>query len=317
MGKFSLSARLGVVVVIGLVALPLLTNDDNLLTLLLLTFMMGALAASWNILGGYTGQVNLGHAAFFGIGSLVTRHLWLSGWPFALSLLAACCAAALAAAAIGLPAFRLKGAYFAIGTLALAEALRITVGNLLPTVTSLPGPLIANYTLTPRYYLMLAVLLLSVAVTIYLNHSKLGLGMLAVREDEDAARAIGVNVLQTKMIAFVLSAFLAGMIGAAYAFYFVSYYPNFTFGPLFTFDSIIVLYVGGVGTVVGPLIGAIFFVILRDVLVKNLQGIHLLVFGFLFILVVLTLPGGLIEAWDRLNRRLRFIKSASSPQTKP
>jgi branched-chain amino acid transport system permease protein len=293
--------------VIGLLALPLLIDDDNILTLLLLTFMMGALAASWNILGGYTGQVNLGHAAFFGIGSLITRQMWLSGWPFVVSLLAACCAAALAAAVIGLPAFRLQGTYFAIGTLALAEALRITIGNLLPTVTSLPGSLIANYDLAPRYYLMFGVLLLIVAVTRYLNHSKLGLGMMAVREDEDAARAIGVNVLQTKMIAFILSAFLAGMIGAAYAFYFVSYYPNFTFGPLFTFDSIIVLYVGGVGTVVGPLIGAVFFVILRDVLVKNLQGVHLLVFGFLFILVVLMLPGGLVEVWDRLTHRLRFM----------
>lgn len=293
-------------IVLALLVLPLITDDDNILTLLLLTFLMAGLASSWNILGGYTGQVNLGHAAFFGIGSLITRQMWLNGWPFVVSMVGGCVVAALAAAIIGLPAFRLKGTYFAIGTLAMAEALRITIGNILPTVTNLPTEVIRNYELAPRYYLMLTAVLLIVAVTLYLNNSKLGLGMMAVREDEDAARAVGVNVLRIKMIAFVMSAFLAGMIGGAYAFYFVSYYPNFTFGPLFSFDAITVLYVGGVGTVVGPLIGSVFFVIFRDVLVKNLQGIHQLVFGILFIIVVLLLPGGLIEAWEKIQKRLRL-----------
>lgn len=291
-------------IILALFVLPLVTDEDNILTLLLLTFLMTGLASSWNILGGYTGQVNLGHAAFFGIGSLVTRQLWLSGWPFAISMASGCIAAALAAMIIGFPAFRLKGTYFAIGTLAMAEALRITIGNILPTVTNLPTEVIRNYELAPRYYLMLAAILLIGAITIYLNNSKLGLGMMAVRNDEDAARAVGVNVLRIKMIAFVMSAFLAGMVGGAYAFYFVSYYPNFTFGSLFSFDAITIVYVGGVGTVAGPLIGSVFFVILRDVLVKNLQGIHQLVFGSLFIVVVLVLPGGLIEAWDRIQKRL-------------
>lgn len=295
----------GLLVVLGLLALPLVSDDDNTLTLLMLTFLMAGLAASWNILGGYTGQVNLGHAAFFGIGSLITRLTWLGGWPFALSMAGGALAAALAALIVGLPAFRFRGAYFAIGTLAMAETLRITVGNLLPTVTNLSTDVIRSYELAPRYYLLLVVLLLIIGVTIYLNNSKLGLGMMAVREDEEAARAVGVNVLRTKMIAFVMSAFLAGLLGGAYAYYFVSYYPSFTFGPLFSFDAITVLYVGGVGTVVGPLVGSVFFVILRDVLVKNLQGIHQLVFGALFIVVVLLLPGGLIEAWDRIRKRLR------------
>jgi len=306
MPKMTPRIIISLLVVLALLVLPLVTDDDNILTLLLLTFLMAGLASSWNILGGYTGQVNLGHAAFFGIGSLITRQMWLNGWPFVVSLVGGCVVAALAAAIIGLPAFRLKGTYFAIGTLAMAEALRITIGNILPTVTNLPTEVIRNYELAPRYYLMLTAVLLIVAITLYLNNSKLGLGMMAVREDEDAARAVGVNVLRIKMIAFVMSAFLAGMIGGAYACYFVSYYPNFTFGPLFSFDAITVLYVGGVGTVVGPLVGSVFFVILRDVLVKNLQGIHQLVFGILFIVVVLLLPGGLIEAWDKIQKKLRL-----------
>lgn len=290
-----------------LLILPLVIDDDNIITLLLLTFLMAGLAASWNISGGYTGQVNLGHAAFFGIGSLIARQLWLGGWPFFLSIIIACLVSAISAVIVGLPAFRLKGTYFAIGTLAFAEALRITIGNVLPAVSTLPTEAIRGYELAPRYYLMFAVLLVIVGVMIYIEHSRLGLGMMAVREDEDAGRAVGVNALQIKMTSFIISAFLAGMLGAAYAFYFVSYYPNFTFGPLFTFDAIIILYVGGVGTIVGPLVGAAFFVLIRDVLAKNLEGVHLLVFGFLFIVVVLTLPGGLIEVWDQLKRRLRLL----------
>lgn len=316
MPKLTPRIIISLLVVLALFILPLVTDDDNILTLLLLTFLMAGLASSWNILGGYAGQVNLGHAAFFGIGSLVTRQMWLSGWPFVVSMAGGCLAAALAAAIIGLPAFRLKGTYFAIGTLAMAEALRITVGNILPTVTNLPVEVIRNYELAPRYYLMFTAVLLIVAMTIYLNNSKLGLGMMAVREDEDAARAVGVNVLQIKMIAFVMSAFFAGMIGGAYAFYFVSYYSNFTFGPLFSFDAITIVYVGGVGTVVGPLIGSVFFVILRDALVKNLQGIHQLVFGGLFIVVVLALPGGLIEAWDRFKKRGRINELTQKKQRK-
>lgn len=305
MRNLSKEAIASIVIVVLLLLVPLVTDDDNILTLLILTFLMAGLASSWNILGGYTGQVNLGHAAFFGLGSLVTRTLWLGGLPFPVSMLAGGLVAALAAAIIGFPAFRLKGAYFAIGTLAMAEALRITIGNVLPNISNLPTESIRNYDLTPRYYLMFGVLLLIVGLTIYLNNSKLGLGMMAVREDEDAARAVGVNVLRVKMTAFILSAFTAGLVGASYAYYFVSYYPSFTFGPLFSFDALTVLYVGGVGTVAGPLIGSVFFVILRDVLIKNLQGVHLLVFGSLFILVVLTLPGGLIEAWDRLKQRFQ------------
>ncbi len=303
--KPSRKSIISLLIVAALLILPLLTDDDNIITLLLLTFLMGGLAASWNISGGYTGQVNLGHAAFFGIGSLIARQLWLNGWPFVLSMIMACLVSAGSAVIVGLPAFRLKGTYFAIGTLAFAEALRITIGNVLPSVSTLPTEVIRNYELVPRYYLMFGVLILIVLFTIYLNHSRLGLGMMAVREDEDAGRAVGVNALQIKMISFIMSAFFAGMLGAAYAYYFVSYYPNFTFGPLFTFDAIIILYVGGIGTVVGPLIGAAFFVLIRDVLAKNLEGFHLLVFGFLFIVVVLTLPGGLIEAWDKLKQRLR------------
>jgi branched-chain amino acid transport system permease protein len=286
-----------------LVALPLLIEDDKILTLAILTFVIAGLASSWNIIGGFAGQISLGHAAFFGIGSLVTRQLWLAGWPLAASILAAVLAVAVSALLIGFPGLRLRGIYFSIGTLAMAEAIRITVNNLFPQISALPLNSLRNYSLMPRYYLSFAVLLLTVAVSIYLTRSRLGLGMMTVREDEDAARSIGVNTFRQKLAAFVISACLAGLIGSSYAYFHVSYYPSLPFSPEWTFDAIIVTFIGGIGTVAGPLVGAIFFVLVRDVLATNLVHIHLIVFGVLFVLVVLILPGGLLEVWDRLKER--------------
>jgi branched-chain amino acid transport system permease protein len=290
-------------VVVALLILPQVIDNDKTLTIAILTFLVAALASSWNIVGGFAGQISLGHAAFFGIGSLVTRLLWLQGLPLALCILASCLAAAVAAVIIGFPGLRLNGIYFSIGTLALAEAIRITVGNQLPRVSALPAEALRSYSLDSRYYLTFAVLVLTTAVSYWLTRTKLGLGMMSVREDEDAARAIGVNVFRHKMIAFTISAALAGLAGSSFAYFHVSYYPSLPFSPEWTFDALIVTFVGGVGTVVGPLLGAVFFVLIRDVLAANLVGFHLLVFGVLFVIVVLLLPGGLMEAWDRYRPR--------------
>lgn len=289
--------------VVALVVVPQiapLATDQNL-TILLLVFMAASMASSWNIIAGYAGQITLGHVAFFGLGALTTRQLWLSDFPFALSFLAGGLVAAAAALIIGVPALRLKGIYFSIGTLALAEALRLTVANLLPQVSALRGPQIASYNLSERYYLSLAVIILIVAISYWLSRSRLGLGMMAVREDEDAARAIGINVFLHTLTAFVLSAFLAGLTGSTFAFFHPSYYASYAFGPVWTFDALLVTFVGGVGTVIGPLVGAVFFVLVRDVLASNLVNIHLIVFGVVFIIVVLVLPGGMVEISTRVG----------------
>jgi branched-chain amino acid transport system permease protein len=266
------------------------------------------MAISWNILGGFAGQISLGHAAFFGIGALVTRLLWLQqGVPVLLALLVGGLAAAVASLILGYPGLRLKGIYFSIGTLALAEAIRITVGNFFPRVSALPGDALRNYDLTSRYYVTLVVLLMGVAVTYILLHSKLGLGMVATREDEDAARSIGINIFLHKLIAFVISGALAGLAGGSFAFFHVSYYPSFAFSAEWTFNALIVVFIGGIGTLSGPLIGAVFFILVRDVLAANLVDFHLMIFGVLFILVVLLFPGGLLEGWDQLQRWGRML----------
>ena len=291
--------------------LPLVDRQDQVLTLGILVFINAALAASWNIIGGFAGQVSLGQAAFFGLGALVTRLLWLQGVPFPLAFLAGGAVAALAAFFLGYPGLRLKGIYFAIGTLALAEAIRITVGNLFPTITSLPAEGLRTYSLVSRYYLCLGVLALAAVVTAYLQRSKLGLGMLATREDEDAARSIGVNIFRHKLIAFVVSAAIAGLTGASFAYFFVSYYPSLPFGPEYSLDPLIIVFIGGIGTLVGPLLGAVFFVLVQNALAVNLVDLHLLIFGVLFVLVVLLFPGGLVEGWDQLQTWTGLLRRQS------
>jgi branched-chain amino acid transport system permease protein len=294
--------------VIALVAavLPQLTDRKDVLSLLFLILLSVTLGQSWNVLGGFAGQVNLGHAAFFGLGALVTRQLWLgSSLPFPLAFGAGGVAAMLFALLIGVPTFRLRGAYFSIGTLGLAEVLRITVGNVLPTINSLPARLTAEYELASRYWLALGLAVASTVAAATLLRSRLGLGLLAVREDERAAGASGVDPLRHKLAALAVSSLFAGLAGATFAFYQVSYYAQLAFDPSWTFDALIITFVGGVGTLIGPVIGAVFYIVVREQLATNLARFHPVIFGALFIGVVLLLPGGLVDVWDRLTAARR------------
>lgn len=305
MRNWGWGAALLIAVALGILPAMPFGSKANL-TLLISLFTIAAMASSWNILAGYVGHINLGHVAFFGIGSLVTRLLWLEqDWPFLVAFVVGGLAAALAALLVGAPALRLKGIYFSIGTLAFAEALRLTVGNVLPRVSRLPGPALRSYDIVPRYYLSLAVLVIIVLFVFWLSRSKLGLGMMAVREDEEAARSIGINTFFHSLAAFVLSAFFAGLVGGTFAFFHVGYYPNFAFVPVWTFDALIVTFIGGIGTLAGPLVGAGFFVLVRDVLASNLVNFHLIIFGALFIFIVLVLPGGFIEFADKVRKWIR------------
>jgi branched-chain amino acid transport system permease protein len=292
----------GISLTVLFAALPLFTARNDLLNLCVQIFLAVVLAQSWNLLGGYAGQINLGHAAFFGLGALVTRTLWVGGTPLIFGLLAGALVATLYGIVIGIPAFRLRGAYFAIGTLGLAEILRITVGNLMPEISTISPRELASYNILPRYYLTLAMSVLCVAVVALLIPSRVGLGIRAVREDEAAAEATGVGALRHKLLALTISTALAGLAGGAFAYYHVSYYPQHTFSPAWTFDAVLISFIGGVGTVHGPVLGALFYVILRELLAVKLAEFHLIIFGVLFILVVLFLPGGLVEAWSRARR---------------
>lgn len=295
--------------VILLALIPLFIKRNDLINLMILIFLFISLAQSWNILAGYAGQVSLGHAAFFGLGAITTRFLWVGGYPFLLAILIGGIVAVVFALIIGHPALRLKGIYFAIGTLGLGQILKITVGNVLPTVADLPGDYIATYSLIPRYYLCLILSMIIVGVVYFMNNSRLGLGMVAVREDEDTARASGVNTFRQKIIALAISTFFAGLTGGTFAFYHVSYYHDLPFNPTWTFDALLITFVGGVGTVVGPIVGAFFYAIFKELFVRTFPALHVFIFGILFIFVVLVLPGGLVEVATRI-RKLFITKKA-------
>ncbi len=289
----------------GLALVPLAAPRDDTLNFLFLILLSVTLAQSWNIIAGYAGQVNLGHAAFFGLGALVTRTLWIGGTPVLVAMAAGAIAAVAFALAIGAAAFRLRGAYFAIGTLALGEILRITTGNLLAEISTLPAATIAGYHLSLRYYLALGLAALAVIVVAAVATSRLGLGITAIREDEDAAEASGVNALRLKLTALVASTALAALAGGLFAYYHISYYPQHPFSPHWTFDALLVTFIGGVGTLHGPVLGAVFYIFLKEYLAIRWVDLHLLIFGALFIVVVLLLPGGLVEAGARLRRLVR------------
>lgn len=309
-----------IVLLIAILAcLPMVIEKESIINLLIMIFLYIMLASSWNILGGYAGQTSLGHAAFFGLGSLLTRQLWTAGFPILPSILAGGLLAVAFALLIGIPAFRLKGVYFAIGTLALAQILYITVGNVFPTITSLPVEELVAYQLAPRYYLFLSLMVIIVGATYLLVNSRVGLGMMAVREEDDAAESLGVSALKHKLLALGFSAFFTGLAGGAFAYYQVSYYYQFAFAPMWSLDMLTMVYIGGTGTIIGPIIGAVFFVVLKEFLVLNVGEYHLIIFGVLFVLVVLFLPGGIVSVWakirDAIIRRRSKLNAAKLSRT--
>lgn len=296
-----------VLLILFAVIYPQWVDQQNIWNLFFLICLHMTLSQSWNILAGFAGQNSLGHAAFFGIGAFVTRTLWLKETPFALAFLAGGLAAVLFAMLIGAPTFRLRGAYFSIGTLGVAEVLRITVSQNVPFISSMPGPMMASYDLVPRYFLALGLAIATTGAAYLLLRSPWSLGILAVREDEEAAQAMGVHVLRHKLLALALSSLFAGLAGGVFAYQQISYYPSAPFSPLWTFDALLIAFIGGLGTLTGPVIGAIFFILVRQQLAVTLVEVHQVVFGILFIIIVLAFPGGLVEVWRRL-RRVRWPK---------
>jgi branched-chain amino acid transport system permease protein len=313
-------APAGIVVLLAFAFLfPQLMAQDNIWNLFFLICLGISIGQSWNMLGGFAGQTSLGHAAFFGIGALATRLLWFGGVPFVLALIVGGVIAVAFAMIIGAPTFRLRGAYFAIGTLAVAEVLRITVAQNQPYISTMSGQMIASYNLPIRYYVALALAIATTAAAYFLLRSRWSLGILGVREDEDAAQATGVHVLRHKLLALALSAFFMGLAGGVFAFKQISYYPEAPFLPTWTFDALMIAYIGGLGTVAGPVVGGAFYVVVRERLAANLTDVHQVIFGVLFILIVLLFPGGLLDIWNRVSKRVmqRWKRSSAGDRAGP
>jgi branched-chain amino acid transport system permease protein len=295
-----------------MILLPLCFDlGSSVMNVMVTLFIYIILAQSWNLVGGYTGQINLGVVAFFGISTMVTHFLWKAGTPVPVAILAGCASSIVLAALIGLPTLRLRGMYFAVGTLALAQAAQTIVGNIFTRTVSMPGSFSTDYSLTPRYYLGLALVVVAMLIVFAVARSKTGLAMVALRDDEQAAQVTGVKVFKYKVVALLISAVLAGMAGGLYAYVRLSFWQiSAVFSPGWTFDAVLAVVVGGAGTLFGPVIGSIFLVVLSEVFANTMGQAHLIIFGFLFILVVLFLPQGLMGGADIFRSWFHRTKAA-------
>jgi branched-chain amino acid transport system permease protein len=264
---------LGALVVAALALAPA-GLSPFLVQFLINLFMLAALAESGNIIGGFTGYASFGNVAFFGIGAYTTGVLLTAAdLPFALALPAGGLMALAFAALVGMPILRLKGHYFAIATLGVAETMREVVYNLKITGggTGLTMPITRSP--LPFFYLMLGILLLATLVNWWLSASRFGYGLIAIREDEDAAAAMGINTTLYKTIAFAMSGGFAGLVGGAFAYWITYIDPDAVFKVIMTIQMIIMAVFGGIGTVVGPLLGALVLTSVSEVLSTQLVSL--------------------------------------------
>ena len=264
--------------------------------------MFVALAVAWNLIGGFAGYACFGQVGFFGLGgyaaAVLIIHLKLSFW---LALPLAAVIAGLFAALIGAPLLRLKGHYFAVATLGVAEGLRELVTNLprltgggagitIPTVgKDAPTPWLGN---DGFYILFLLLAVGAVAVGLLVSVSRAGYALRAIHQDEDAAAAVGVNTTVAKTVTFAVSAALTGAVGAAYAFQQITIFPERLFDVDITVLMVVMVVLGGSGTVVGPVLGAVSVAFISEWLRQNYPQVHTFLLGGLIIAAVVTLPQG-------------------------
>ena len=292
-----ISVGIVIVIALALIIAPLLVDLGNyILTLLVSLLIFITLSESWNLMGGYAGQVNLGLAAYFGTGALCHTLVYVAGAPLFVALVVGGLAATVVACVIGPPTLRLRGAYFGIGTMAVAEVLRLVMTTTFTQTIYPPASYWATFSLTKSYYIALAVAIATIVVAYQVVHSRLGLGLQAIRDDEDAANASGINPAKYKMIVFIISSFLAGVAGGAYSYFRVPVNVPQQFEMTWTIGAIVATTIGGWGTLTGPILGSIVFVILREILGRTVPTAYLVVTGIVFVLVIVFLPDGLTSA---------------------
>ena len=306
------------VVLVALPAFPTVFGSYAV-TLFTLIFFYGFLGQAWNVVGGYAGQLSAGHAAFLGIGAytaaLLSVERGITPW---IGMLAGGALAALLGGIIGFLGFRfgLRGFYFVLLTVAFSEICRVIAGN-----TEAVGGALGYYitfTGNPRqfqfqdtrayYYIALALMVGATALVAWLERRRFGVYLAAIREDETACEALGVDVLKYKLLAMIVSSFLAGLGGTFYAFQNFSLQPAAVFGIPLSVEIVIRSIIGGAGTLLGPILGSFILTPLGELSrsyfgQSGLHGAHLIVYGVLLVGVVLFLPQGAYPFLARLFRR--------------
>src|SRR5690242_5761321 len=343
-----------VAVVIGLAVLPTFVRKPYVLHMFVTLFLAIIQGQAWNVIGGYTGQYSVGHAAFFGVGAYVTMMLlevnhippWWGIW-------AAMAASMLLSVVIGGITFRLRGPYFVLASIAVAEIIRLAAlyykgftrgaeGFLLSSIPTLHlfGMEIEFLTKRTFYFTGLVLAVVTIAVNWAVEHSKLGYYFQAIREDQDAAHSLGINLTFYKSVALAISAAFTAAAGGFFAMFVKFIDPNIAFGLDVSVQIVLICIVGGIGTILGPVVGAMVLVPLSEIL-RNPRGLvqvgilssdstivrfietylsnaHLLVYGILVVVVILFAPEGVVGVIKRVAARSRRRRAtAAAPSQSP
>jgi branched-chain amino acid transport system permease protein len=310
------TGRLATILLCAVVAaaLPLALRSDAWLSTAITTLLFVFLGQSWNVLGGYGGQFSFGHAVFFGAGAYATAVLQVKfGVPAIVAALGGTVSGALVGAFIGALSFRygLRGSYFALVTLAFAEVFRIVASSLALTGSGF-GILIPldaralNLQFPSRlafYYVVLALVGIGFAISIGLERSRFGAWLLAVRENEDAAKALGIDAFRVKLGAIVVSGAMAATAGVFYAQYFLFIDSGIAFGPHVSVEALLGPIIGGLGTAFGPIVGGILLHTLGDLakrVMGDAPGLSLVLYGVLLIVMLRFMPNGLNGLLQRI-----------------
>lgn len=289
-------------------AVPFL-GEDVLVQFGIYLLLVAVLAQAWNILGGFTGYASFGNSTFYGLGVYGTAIAMAQyGLPFWVGLVLGAVLAMAAALLVGLPILRLRGPYFAIATLGLSAALSALVANLdiAGRNIGLILPLTRNDVLF--YEAMLALLLAATLAVAWISVSRFGMGLIAIREDEDAAAVMGVNTTLYKIAALVLSALFSALAGGIYAYYITFIDPSSAFDPKLNVQMVIMTVFGGPGTVLGPVIGAFILYTIYQTLASSISTAAALFYGIVIILAVIFMPKGLIDlGWGIRRIGARYL----------
>ena len=310
------------------IAYPLLFSAPFQQRLGALVLLYAIAASAWNIVGGYAGQVSVGHVVFFGCGAYAAMGAYhhfhlppMAGIPagiiFAVGI----------AAAIGVPTLRLSGHYFSMATIAVAELARLIVINVeyLGAAVGLSGPPVPRnvfdlsfISALPYYYMFLAILLITLGITWWMTNSRMGFYLRAIRDSERAARSLGAPASRTKLYAFMLSAGLTSVAGALYAMMFGFVDPESGLGILISVKILIMAALGGAGLLFGPVVGAAILVPLEEISNSKFggqgAGLTFVVYGAIIMLITRFQPGGILELVNRLLARRRKVPEEGAAQ---
>lgn len=304
----------------AVLAVPLFLHNPYWLNVLILVLVWTTLGTAWNIIGGYAGQLSLGHSAFFGIGAYTLAIAATNfGWNPWLAILLGMLLSVPLALGIGSITFRLQGPYFVLGTLAIAEVLRLVALAWRSVTNGAVGIMVPflfqGVSRAPYYWFIAVVAILAVGTTWWIERHKLGYYLTAIREDQETAASIGINPTGYKNVALVLSAILASLTGGFYASYLSYIEPDIVLSEPVSLQMAIVAIIGGRGTVFGPTVGAVLLVFASELFRAQFKQAHLLIYGLLLMAAILFLPGGVLgEIQHRLKARAaaRLATTAST-----